>query len=43
MLFDGVDRRQLAELGDLSTPGIADLFIAVMGNQDVDETPGAAR
>jgi ABC-2 type transport system ATP-binding protein len=31
-LFDGVDRRQLAALGDVRTPGIADLFIAVMGN-----------
>ena len=33
LLFDGVDRQQLAELGDVRTPGIADLFVAVMGNQ----------
>jgi ABC-2 type transport system ATP-binding protein len=33
LLFDGVDRRQLAELGDVRTPGVADLFLAVMGNQ----------
>ena len=31
MLFDGVDRGQLAALGDVRTPGIADLFVAVMG------------
>ena len=30
-LFDGVDRRQLAALGDVRTPGIADLFVAVIG------------
>ncbi len=33
LLFDGVDRGRLAELGDVHTPGIADLFVAVMGNQ----------
>src|SRR5579863_5537327 len=33
LLFDGVDRRQLAELGDVRTPSISDLFVAVMGNQ----------
>ena len=33
LLFDGVDRQQLAELGDVHTPSIADLFVAVMGNQ----------
>ena len=32
MLFSGVDRGQLAGLGDLRTPSIADLFVAVMGN-----------
>jgi ABC-2 type transport system ATP-binding protein len=30
LLFDGVDRERLAELGDVRTPNIADLFIAVM-------------
>lgn len=30
LLFDGVDRQLLAELGDVRTPGIADLFVAVM-------------
>src|SRR5438094_7124137 len=33
LLFDGVDRHQLAALGEVRTPGIADLFVAVMGNQ----------
>jgi ABC-2 type transport system ATP-binding protein len=33
LLFDGVDRRQLAEFGDLRTPSIADLFVAVLGKQ----------
>jgi ABC-2 type transport system ATP-binding protein len=31
-LFDGVDRPQLAAFGELRTPGIADLFVAVMTN-----------
>jgi ABC-2 type transport system ATP-binding protein len=35
LLFDGVDRQQLAALGDLRTPSIADLFVAVMGIQGV--------
>jgi ABC-2 type transport system ATP-binding protein len=42
LLFDGVDRQQLAVLGEVRTPGIADLFVAVMGNQPV-EAQGAAR
>ena len=32
LLFDGVDRQRLAALGDVRTPSIADLFVAVMGN-----------
>ena len=39
LLFDGVDRQRLAALGDVRTPSIADLFVAVMGNQ----AQGAAR
>jgi ABC-2 type transport system ATP-binding protein len=35
MLFDHVDRGQLAALGDVRTPNIADLFVAVMGNSQV--------
>ena len=33
LLFDHVDRHQLAALGDVRTPSIADLFVAVVGNQ----------
>ncbi len=33
LLFDHADHEQLAALGDVRTPGIADLFVAVMGNQ----------
>jgi ABC-2 type transport system ATP-binding protein len=33
MLFDGADRQQLAAFGDVRTPNIADLFVAVMSNQ----------
>jgi ABC-2 type transport system ATP-binding protein len=31
LLFDRVDRQQLAALGDVRTPGIADLFVATVG------------
>jgi ABC-2 type transport system ATP-binding protein len=47
LLFDHADRQQLAALGDLRTPGIADLFVAVMGEQtlgqDQKQNQGAAR
>jgi ABC-2 type transport system ATP-binding protein len=33
LLFDGVEREQLAALGEVRTPSIADLFVAVIGNQ----------
>jgi ABC-2 type transport system ATP-binding protein len=42
LLFDHVDRQQLAALGDVRTPSIADLFVAVMGHQ-ADEARGAAQ
>jgi ABC-2 type transport system ATP-binding protein len=32
LLFEGVDRRELAALGEVRTPSIADLFVAVMSN-----------
>jgi ABC-2 type transport system ATP-binding protein len=35
MLFDRVDRGQLSALGDVRTPTIADLFVAVMTNSKV--------
>jgi ABC-2 type transport system ATP-binding protein len=46
LLFDHVDRGQLAALGDVRTPSIADLFVALMGNKagnHAGEAPGAAR
>ncbi len=33
LLFDGADRDRLAALGDVRTPGIADLFVAVVGGR----------
>ena len=41
LLFDHVDRNQLATLGEVRTPSIADLFVAVMGK--AGEALGAAR
>ncbi|HKA37359.1 MAG TPA: ABC transporter ATP-binding protein [Thermoanaerobaculia bacterium] len=40
-LFDRADRAQLAALGDVRTPSIADLFVAVIGGSN--GAPGAAR
>jgi ABC-2 type transport system ATP-binding protein len=42
LLFDHVDRKQLAGLGEVRTPSIADLFVAVMGQQS-DQAQGAGR
>jgi len=42
LLFDGVERQKLAGLGDVRTPSIADLFVAVMGIQS-GATQGAAQ
>jgi hypothetical protein len=36
LLFDQVDRSQLAALGDVRTPSIADLFVAVMSPRSPD-------
>src|SRR4051812_6786599 len=41
LLFDHVDRQQLAALGEVRTPGIADLFVAVVGNS-ASQAKGAA-
>lgn len=38
LLFDGIARQQLAPLGDVRTPSIADLFVALLGDR-----PGAAQ
>jgi ABC-2 type transport system ATP-binding protein len=37
LLFDHADRQQLAALGEIRKPSIADLFVAVMGNQAASE------
>jgi ABC-2 type transport system ATP-binding protein len=42
LLFDNVDRQQLAALGDVRTPSIADLFVAVMNKQGT-EIDGASK
>jgi ABC-2 type transport system ATP-binding protein len=42
MLFNGGDRKQLATLGEVHTPSIANLFVAVIGNQ-ASHAQGAAR
>lgn len=39
LLFENVDRAQLATLGEVRTPSIADLFVAVMGRKTA-EAPG---
>lgn len=41
LLFDRVERQQLAALGEVRTPGIADLFVAVVGNH-AGQPKGAA-
>jgi ABC-2 type transport system ATP-binding protein len=50
LLFDRADRQQLAGLGEVHTPSIADLFVAVMGQPPAAPqataqipVPGAAR
>jgi ABC-2 type transport system ATP-binding protein len=42
LLFDRVDGQQLAALGDVRKPSIADLFVAVLGHQN-GVAQGAAR
>jgi len=39
-LFEGVDRQQLARLGEVGTPSIADLFVAVIGEQSAAQGAG---
>jgi ABC-2 type transport system ATP-binding protein len=46
LLFDGLNRQQLGALGDVRTPSIADLFVALMGNHQgkpAEETRGTGR
>lgn len=42
LLFEGVDAQRLGELGELHTPGLADLFVAIMSGRSV-HGQGAAR
>jgi ABC-2 type transport system ATP-binding protein len=42
LLFETADRQQVAALGEVHTPSISDLFVAVIGNQ-AGHMPGAAR
>jgi ABC-2 type transport system ATP-binding protein len=42
LLFDRADRRRLAALGEVRTPSIADVFVAVMGDR-TGQPRGAAR
>src|SRR3977135_3629219 len=41
LLFDRVERQQLAALGDVRAPSIADLFVAVLSNQSGAAQGGA--
>src|SRR5947209_15717075 len=42
LLFDAADRKQLAALGEVRTPSVADLFVAVIGNH-AGQAQGAAQ
>jgi ABC-2 type transport system ATP-binding protein len=42
LIFDGADRQQLAAVGEVRTPSIADLFVAVLGNR-AGSTAGVAQ
>jgi ABC-2 type transport system ATP-binding protein len=48
LLFDGADREQLDRLGEVRTPSVADLFVALLGNpanaasQHVNQQTGVA-
>jgi ABC-2 type transport system ATP-binding protein len=41
LLFDGISRETLSALGEVRSPSIADLFVAIMGKQR-DQAQGAA-
>jgi ABC-2 type transport system ATP-binding protein len=41
LLFDGIDRQKLGEFGDVRTPSIADVFVALLGDRP-DQARGAA-
>ncbi len=41
LLYDGVPRDQLAQLGEVRAPGLADLFVSLIGGAN-QETQGVA-
>lgn len=41
LLFDHVDRERLQPLGEVRTPGIADVFVAVIGGQSPQSEPAS--
>ena len=41
LLFDGAERQRLEQFGEVRTPGIADVFVAVMGNQSTESQPAS--
>ncbi|MDZ4730974.1 MAG: ABC transporter ATP-binding protein [Xanthomonadales bacterium] len=41
-LFEGSDRSQLAEMGEMRTPSVADLFVAIMSPKETTSTGGRA-
>src|SRR4030095_3106554 len=43
LLLDNVDRDHLAALGELRSPSIADLFVAVMSNNTGETRPSPSR
>ncbi len=42
LLFEGIDRERLATLGEVRTPSIADLFVAMLGNRSTTREEVAA-
>jgi ABC-2 type transport system ATP-binding protein len=42
LLFDHADPQQLGALGDVRTPSIADLFVAIVGSQ-LGQVPGVSQ
>ena len=42
LMFQGVTRDQLSKLGEVRTPSVADLFVAVVGNNPTKPTPAFA-
>jgi len=42
LMFEGGDRQQLAALGEVRTPSVADLFVAVMSRRE-GQPQGAAQ